>query len=304
VRLLVLGGTVFLGRHVVDAALAAGDEVTIFNRGRTAPGLFPETERLRGDRASDLGALAGREWDAVIDTSGFVPSRVGASASALSGSAGLYVFVSSASAYADWPARPVDEDSPTWPTGPDAGRGDGDYGELKAGCERAAEQAMPGRVLHVRPGTILGPYENVGRLPFWLERVVGGGEVTAPGRPDRPLQAIDARDLAAWMLAMTRPGRAGVFNANSPPGAFTTAELLEACRDATGGEPTFVWTPDADVLATGVEPWTELPLWIQEDEENRGVWSMATERAQAAGLTCRPIADTARDTWAWLRAGD
>src|SRR4051812_17897912 len=198
-RLLVIGGTVFLGRHVAETALARGHEVTVFHRGLhgAAP---PGAETLIGDRTADLSALEGGEWDAVIDTCGFQPEDVARTAGALADRAGHYGFVSSGSAYVDWPAAPISEDSPVWESD------SRDYGPGKAACERAVEAAMPGRVLAARAGVIVGPYENIGRLPWWLRRLAEGGEVAAPGPPEAELRLIDARDLAAWMLDMAEHG--------------------------------------------------------------------------------------------------
>src|SRR3954470_2150127 len=202
-RLVVIGGTVFLGRAVAETALARGHGVTLFHRGRHGAGLFTEAEHLLGDRTSDLSALEGREWDAVIDTCGFEPEHVGAAARLLAGAAGHYGFVSSASAYRGWPEVPVDEDAPVH-TGDERA-----YGPLKAACERAVEAAMPGRVLLARAGVIVGPHEHGGRLPWGLRRRAAGGGVVAPGPSGAPIQLIDARDLAGWMLDMAERGGAG-----------------------------------------------------------------------------------------------
>ena len=217
VKLLVIGGTVFLGRAVVAAALARDHAVTIFHRGFHNPELFPEAEHLLGDRTRDLSALLGREWDAVIDTCGFEPEHVGAAAELLADRVGHYGFVSSGSVYPEWGDVLVTEDSPVFESD------EREYGPLKAACERAAEAAMPGRVLAARAGVIVGPHENIGRLPRWLWRLAEGGEVLAPGPPDAPLQLIDARDLATWMLDMAESARGGAFNAISRPGSATWA---------------------------------------------------------------------------------
>jgi 2'-hydroxyisoflavone reductase len=295
-RTLILGGTVFLGRHVAEAALARGHELTLFTRGVHGADLFPEAEHLRGDRSLDVSALRGRSWDAVIDTSGYEPAAVAASSAALAGSGAHLVFVSSCNVYPGWPAEVVDEDSPTWQTDDD------EYGPAKAACERAAEAAMPGRMAAVRAGLIAGPYDGVFRLPWWVKRIAAGGEVPAPGDPARELQIIDARDLAAWMLDLAERRVAGVFNGTGPVGQTRMGELLEAAVAATGSDARLKWLPDETLRAVGVEPWMELPLWIPEDE-GAGTWRVGTERAQAAGLRCRPVADTVADVWAWLRDG-
>src|SRR5918998_1149701 len=206
-RVLVIGGTVFLGRAVVEAALDRGDDVTYFHRGRHGRGLHPGAREVLGDRGN---GVPDGEFDAVVDTCGFDPRAVGASARALADRVAHYSFISSCSVYRDWPARPVDEDSPVF-----AGD-EPEYGPLKAAAERAAEAAMPGRVLHVRAGLIVGPHENIGRLPRWLRRMERGGEVLAPGPAEAGVQLVDARDLAEWMLDMGARGEAGTYNATAP----------------------------------------------------------------------------------------
>lgn len=292
-RILILGGTVFLGRHVAAAALERGHELTLFTRGRHGADLFPDAERLVGDRAGDLSALEGREWDVVVDTSGYEAEHVARSA-ALLGDAHL-VFVSSCNVYPAWPAEPVDEGSPVWEDG------DG-YGPQKAASERAAEAALPGRVAAVRAGLICGPHDNVFRLPWWVRRIAAGGRVPAPGDPARTVQLIDARDLATWMLDLGERRVAGAFNGTAPPGRTTMGEVLEAAVSATGSGAELEWIPDERLQAAGVEPWTELPLWLPA-AEFPGTWAIGTERAQAAGLRCRPVAETVADVWAWLRGG-
>ena len=292
-RVLVLGGTVFLGRHVAAEALAAGHELTLFTRGIHGADLFPEARHLRGDRGRDLSALKDGEWDVVVDTSGYKPADVAASAELLADRAGHYVFVSSINAYPGWPEEPVDEDSPVWDTDED------DYGPNKMASERAAEAAMPGRVATVRAGLIVGPHDGVFRLPWWVRRIAAGGEFPAPGDPEREMQIIDARDLAQWMLSLGERGVAGVFNGTGPIGMTTMGELLGAAVEATGSRARLHWIPDEALLGAGVEPWTELPLW----SPTPGTWAVGTARAQEAGLRCRPAGETVADVWAWLRDG-
>jgi 2'-hydroxyisoflavone reductase len=294
VRLLVIGGTVFLGRHVVAIALARGHAVSVFHRG--LHGHVPaEAEELIGDRTSDLSALDGREWDAVVDTCGFEPASVALTAGALAGRVGHYGFVSSGSAYADWPRAPVSEASPVFEND------EREYGPMKAASERAAEAAMPGRVLIARAGVIVGPHENIGRLPWWLRRLAEGGEVVAPGPPEAPMQLIDARDLAAWMLDMAEAGRGGAYNAIAEPGSTSWGELLETAREVTGGRAELRWVDPAVVEQRVQEPWEALPLWPIPSLP--GLYGMAGTRAAAAGLTLRPLTETVGDTWAWLAAG-
>jgi 2'-hydroxyisoflavone reductase len=291
-RLLVLGGTVFLGRHVTAEALRRGHEVTVFHRGRHGADLFPDAEHVLADRAGDLEPLRGRAWDAAVDTSGYEPDDV-ARSSALD--LGHLVFVSTCNVYPAWPTEPVDEDSPVWTDGDD-------YGPLKAECERVAQAAMPGRVASVRAGLICGPHDNIFRLPWWVQRIAAGGDVVAPGDPERAVQLVDARDLAAWMLDLAEQRIAGTFNGTAPPGRATMGEALEAAVQATGSGARLHWVPDDVLVAHDVEPWDELPLWIPA-ETGAGTWAVGTERAQAAGLRCRPVDETVADTWAWLRDG-
>jgi nucleoside-diphosphate-sugar epimerase len=291
-RLLVLGGTVFLGRHVTAEALHRGHEVTVFHRGRHGAELFPDAEHVLGDRAGDLAALQGRAWDAAVDTSGYDPADVERS-SALD--LGHLVFVSSCNVYPAWPAEPVDEDSPVWTEGDD-------YGPLKAECERVAEAAMPGRVASVRAGLICGPHDNIFRVPWWVQRIAAGGDVVAPGDPERAVQLVDARDLAAWMLDLAEQRVAGAFNGTAPAGRTTMGAALEAAVEVTGGGARLHWVPDDVLVAHDVAPWDELPLWLPA-QDGAGTWAVGTERAQAAGLRCRPTAQTVADTWAWLRDG-
>jgi nucleoside-diphosphate-sugar epimerase len=295
-RILVLGGTVFLGRHAAAEALARGHEVTLFTRGVHGTDLFPDAERLTGDRAGDLSALERGEWDAVIDTSGYESEHVARVARLLAGRAGHYVFVSSVNVYPRWPEEPVDEDSPVWDTD------DADYGPQKAASERAIEAAMPGRMASMRAGLICGPNDNVFRLPWWVRRIAAGGRVPAPGDPDRFVQLVDARDLAAFVLDLGEQRTAGAFNGTAPARTTTMREALEAAVAATGSGAELVWIPDERLQAAEVEPWTELPLWLPE-AGFPGTWDVGTDRAAAAGLRCRPIAETVADVWTWLGEG-
>jgi 2'-hydroxyisoflavone reductase len=308
-RLLVLGGTRFLGRGVVDAALAAGDEVSTFSRG--VSGDPPDgVDVLRGDRTTPegLARLAGREWDAVVDTSGYVPVVVGAAANLLAGHVGHYVFVSTFNVYPGWPTEPVTAASPVHDTPADAGRADGEfdleqYGPYKAGCERAVDQYFAGRSTHVRAGLIVGPYDNSGRLPWWISRIGRGGEVLAPGDPNRALRVVDARDLGAWCVHCGRDGIAGAFPATGPAGQTTYRELFDAARAATGSDAAFTWVSDEFLVEHAVRVWSELPLWAPATEAP-ALHDQDTTAAEAAGLRCRPVADTVADTAAWIREVD
>jgi 2'-hydroxyisoflavone reductase len=304
VRILVIGGSVFLGRAFVTEALRRGHEVTTFNRGLTGADV-PGVEIVRGDRqlTADLERLVDdRRWDAVVDVCGFAPRVVGESVRLLSGHADSYLFVSSISAIRDWPAEPVDEASARHECAPDAGP-EGDYGVLKAGCERAVETGFGGRVLIISPGLILGPHENVGRLPWWLRRIARGGRMLAPGDPDREMQVIDARDIAIFGLDQLEAHAADRFLTSGVRGNTTLGRLLADCVKVTGSDAELTWVADAFLVDNGVEEWTELPLWTSGGPETAAVWRPSSAKALAAGLQCRAVTDTVRDTWAWIDSG-
>lgn len=296
-RLLVLGGTRFLGPAVVHDALARGWEVTLFNRGKSDPGAFPELETLIGDRDGKLDALKGREWEAVVDTSGYVPRIVRDSAELLKDHVGHYVFVSTVSVYDDQ-GEPLSEDSKLATLeDPAVEQVTGEtYGALKALCEQAAEAVMPGRVSNVRPGLIVGPEDNSGRFTYWPLRVVRGGEVLAPGDPDRPVEFIDVRDLGSFLVACCERRLAGVFNANGPGVAMTMEELLHGCKVVLGSDARWTWIPDVALQELGVGPWIEMPLWIPSNIPNGAT---VCDRARAAGLRHRAVGETIRATHDW-----
>jgi 2'-hydroxyisoflavone reductase len=296
VRLLVLGGTKFLGRAAVEAALARGHEVTLFNRGETNPELFPEAEKLRGDRTQDLEVLTGREWDAVLDPSGYIPSVVRASAEALADSTAHYLFVSSVSVYASM-AAPVDEESPVAELGdsPDDMLTEdySNYGPLKALCEQVVADVFAERQASVRPGLIVGANDPTGRFTYWPHRVARGSEVLAPAPPEAQVQFIDAKDLGAWLVDLSERRTSGVYNATHPGRSWS--EVLETCREVSGSDAAFGWVP-ADVLNEHeVGEWMELPLWIS-DPDAAAMHETDVSRAVAAGLSFRPLGETVRDT--------
>jgi 2'-hydroxyisoflavone reductase len=314
-KLLILGGTVFLGRHLVEAALARGHEVTLFNRGRHDSGLFPEVEKLRGDRRTgDLSALRGRRWDAVIDTCGYVPTVVRASARLLADAVEHYTFISSQSVYANFDAPGTNESAPTQtvtleqvreaeqiePTNPTtAVNYGGMYGGLKALCERAVEEEMNGRALSIRAGLIVGPYDYSDRFTYWVRRIAQGGEVLAPGNPDRPVQIVDASDLAEWIVRMAESRRTGIFNATGPDHKLTMQRMLEDCRSVSRSDATFVWVSDQFLKEAEVAGWSELPLWLPDEHKVTNFCSVDNSKAIAAGLTFRPLTQTVRATLAW-----
>jgi 2'-hydroxyisoflavone reductase len=302
-RLLVLGGTKFLGRAVVDEALERGHEVTLFNRGETNPELYPELEKLRGDRDGDLSALEGRDWDAVFDPSAYVPRVVRASAELLADRVGHYTFVSSISVYGDF-SEVVDEENGHLirldDTSDESLEGDR-YGGFKALCEQVVADVFPGRSARVRVGLVVGPNDPTGRFTYWPTRVARGGEVLAPGRKGRQVQFVDARDLAAWLVDLAEGQVAGTFNATGPEPPITMAELLETCRAVSGSNARITWVDEDFLREREVGEWMELPLWIAEtgDPAWRRFQEVDVSRAVAAGLRFRTVADTVRDTLEW-----
>jgi 2'-hydroxyisoflavone reductase len=293
-RLLVLGGTRFLGRALVESALARGHDLTLFNRGQTNAELFPEAEKIRGDRTLDLSPLEGREWDAVLDVATFLPRVVRLSVDALDGRVGRYVFVSSISAYADL-STPAVEGAPVAELDDRDAEDVEHYGALKAACERIVEDAFGTRALIVRPGLIVGPHDPTDRFTYWPRRVAEGGTVLAPAPPDQPVQFIDVRDLADWIVSATEQRLDGVYNATGD--AVTFERLLAECRRVSG-EAEVVWVPAEHLLAEAVGEWMELPLWIASPEY-AGMHRTDVSKSKRAGLRFRPLADTISDTLAW-----
>jgi 2'-hydroxyisoflavone reductase len=266
--LLILGGTGFLGRHLVEAALADGHRPTLFNRGLSVPGLFPEIEKIQGDRGGDLSPLLGRRWDAVIDTCGYVPRVVRASAGLLAGAVDHYTCVSSISVYSDDIEPGADEEAPVRelsdPTIEEVTRGT--YGGLKVLCERAAEEKMPGRVLNVRPGLISGPHDPTDRFTYWPRRISAGGEVLVPDHPERNVQYIDVRDLASWIVKMSGERQTGPYNATGPAYELQMGRMLEEFEAVSGTDAEFVWVSEDFLEENEVEPFTELPLWVPRED--------------------------------------
>ena len=289
-RILVLGGTRFLGRAIVDAVLERGHEPTLFNRGETNPELYPNVEKLPGDRRADLGALEGRNWDVVVDVAAYFPDEARRSVDVLLGNVGRYAFVSTVSVYEDQSVPPVEgaavsalaQDEETDET-PET------YGARKAACERIVQEAFGEASLVVRPGLIVGPWDPTGRFTYWPHRVARGGEVLAPGSPDDPVQFVDVRDLAGWIVRAAAEGLSGTYNATGETMRF--GNLLEECRRTTESDARFTWVASDVLLAEGVEEWMGVPLWIATDG-----WQAANrvvvDRALMAGLTFRPLGET------------
>ncbi len=292
-KLLVLGGTEFVGRALVEEGLARGWEVTTFNRGNHAAD--PRVEAIVGDRRAGLDRLDPRVWDVVADTWSWEPSTVRDSARFIH--TDRYVYISSRSVYT-WPRPPGStEDSPTVEASADEESHD-DYARAKRGAELAVLDAFGDRAVLARAGLILGPRENIGRLPYWLTRIARGGDVLAPGPADQTFQYVDARDLAAFALSV----QPGAYNIVSEPGVTTLGELLSIATEVTGGTGTLHWADPASLIAAGVEPWMDLPIWLPAGEDHETMHEADVSRAMAAGLSIRPLRETVADTWAWLRS--
>jgi len=306
-RLLILGGTRFIGLHMAEYALARGHSLTFFNRGRTKTDRLPQIERILGDRNGQLEGLANRSWDAVIDNSGYVPRHVTLTGELLKARASRYLFVSSISAYASL-ATPNDEQSPVAPlTDPAIETVDGaTYGPLKAACEVAAERSFgAARTIVLRPGLIVGPEDNTDRFTYWPARAARGGEMLAPGNPTDPIQLIDARDLARFAILTLEQQLSGTFNIVSGPGQFTMGRLIDAsiaaattlAKPAQAAKP--IWRSAEFLQQQNVAPWSDMPVWVPPVGDGAGFAATRTDRAQRAGLTVRSLEATARDTLAW-----
>ena len=324
-NLLILGGTQFIGRHLTEAALAAGHDVTLFNRNRRGAELFSEVETLVGDRQGDVSALKGKTWDAVIDTSAYTPLAARRTAELLQNAVGHYTFVSSVSVYQDFSEAGMDEDAPVGTitdeetaaaetterpdTGIVAAAYGRKYGPLKVRCERVVEEVFPGRALVVRPGLVIGPYDYSDRFTYWVRRVglagKGHPEVLAPGEPERRVQFIDARDLATWMLDATVAKVTGTFNATGPDYALTFGAFLETTRRVLNPEAELVWVEDEFLVGRGLEPGELMPwhpVGAMPGYEN--FFDIDISRAVERGLTFRPLGETIRDTFAWDQSRD
>ncbi|MCG8352650.1 MAG: NAD-dependent epimerase/dehydratase family protein [Chloroflexales bacterium] len=302
-KLLVLGGTLFVGRVIVEQALEAGHEVTLFNRGKTNPNLFNNVEQIIGDRNDDLSALIGRGFDALIDTSGYFPRQVEKVARAIEASIEHYIFLSSIAVYADHSVTGLDE-SAALATVEDATQETlgANYGGFKALCEQTLNDLLPGRALNVRAGLIVGPYDNTGRFSYWIKRISEGGELLAPEPKNQPVQFIDVYDLAKWILLMAEQRISGSFNVIGEPGRYTMASLLDEIRATIPNDAKLIWVDEGFLIDQGIQPWSDLPLWLPPNTlpTHVGVMSCDTNKAMRYGLTTRPLTQTITATHEWL----
>jgi 2'-hydroxyisoflavone reductase len=316
-KVLILGGTRFLGRALVEEALKRGHEITLFNRG-TNKETFPQVEQLIGNRDSDVSLLENRKWDVVMDTCGFAPHQIKKIAVLLGDNIEHYTYISSISVYKDWIPLNITEDYHLQSMPPEdklKGVEEGKispyeyYGALKVLCEAEAEKHWPGSVLHIRAGQLVGPFDYTDRLPYWVQRVAQGGKVLVPGRSDRPVQLIDVKDIATWVFNMAENRKAGTFNVTGPNYELTIEELLKTCKAVTNSNAEFVWAEEQFILEHKVKPWTEMPLWIpehfpleEETEPWKGSFFISIEKAASTGLAFQPIEDTVYNVYQWEKA--
>lgn len=303
-KILILGGTGFLGPHQVEVALGRGHQVTLFNRGKTAPQMFPQVEKLTGDRDGDLSALAGRQWDAVIDNSGNIPRWVQSAAAVLQGQVGHYLYVSSISAYADQSVVGLKETAPLQQISEAEAEQvtSANYGGVKALCEQRTRESFPQSFTIARTGLIVGPGDPTDRFTYWPARVHEGGTILAPGRPQDPIQCIDARDVAQWMILALEQKHLGIYNITGPRQPLTIGAFLEGVQGTVNSDCTFTWV-DADFLQkNGVTPWGDMPLWVPPGSNIAGLTTVDIARALQAGLSFRPMELTVQDSLAWYRA--
>ena len=302
-RILIIGGTRFLGRHLVEAALARRHEVTLFNRGQSNPDLFPQLETIIGDREKDLDKLSGRIWDTAIDVAGYLPRIVRLSAEFLEPNVSRYVFISSLSVYADFRKIGIDE---SYPVGKIEGESVEEitgetYGPLKALCEKAVREVYGERALIVRPGLIVGPHDPTDRFTYWPVRVTRGGDVLAPQKPEAVTQIIDVRDLSDFIIKLVEENASGIYNATGPEYELTMGNLLEVSKQVSGSDADFKWASVEFLNQNKVEAWSDMPAWIPDDEEGVGFARIDSSKAIHAGLKFRPLEETVRDTLEWAK---
>ena len=309
-KILILGGTGFLGPAFVTAAQARGHSLTLFNRGKTRPELFPDVEKLRGDRDpkkdEGLKALAGRKWDAVLDNSGYYPRMVRASAELLAPNVKQYLYISSISAYASDQTPYEDESGPTArladPTVETMGTHYENFGGLKRLCEEAVEKALPGRTANIRPGYIVGPEDRTDRFTSWPVRFDKGGQMLAPGSPEDPIQIIDVRDLAEWLVLVIENNLTGIFNAAGPEKPWSMGGVLAACKEVTGKDTKALWVPSDFLAKHGVSEDGSIPIWMPPTGKTKGAHLRSNAKAVKAGLKFRPTSVTVRDTLAYFKS--
>src|SRR5215208_1693523 len=303
-RILMIGGTRFFGRHLVEAALARRHEVTLFNRGKTNPDLFPQLETILGDREKDLDKLSGRIWEAVIDVAGYFPRIVRLSAEVLEPKVSRYVFISSISVYADFRKIGMDESYPVGKLEDETVEeitGE-TYGPLKVLCEKVVQETFGGeRALIIRPGLIVGPHDPTDRFTYWPVRVARGGDVLAPQGPDAATQIIDVRDLAEFIIKLTEENASGVYNATGPDYELTMGKILEVSKQLSNSDANLRWASVEFLNENKIEHWSDMPAWIPDDEEGVGFARVDISKAIQEGLTFRPLEETVRDTVEWAK---
>ncbi|MBM7663199.1 2'-hydroxyisoflavone reductase [Bacillus mesophilus] len=305
-NILVLGGTKFLGRHLVEESLRRGHEVTIFTRGKTNADLFPEVEHLIGDRDGNLSSLIGRKWDAVIDTSGYVPRVVGQSTAILASATSVYTFISSISVYKDFSTPGLTEDAEVLKLEDETVEevtGE-TYGALKALCEEEVKKTFPDRHLIIRPGLIVGPHDPTDRFTYWPSRVGNGGEVLAPDDPNTPVQIIDVRDLASFIVQQLENKAVGTYHVTGPDEKLTLGELLEQTKHELNAQTTFTWVPKSFLDQHDIKMWIDMPLYIPLGIGMDGFSAVNLDKSLGDGLSLRPIRETIVDTFKWSQTRD
>ncbi len=302
-RILIIGGTRFLGRHLVESALKRSHEVTLFNRGKSNPGLFPQLETILGDREQDVEKLKGRIWDAVIDVAGYLPRIVRLSAEVLKENVARYVFISSISVYENFKQIGIDESYPV-------GKLENEtveeitgetYGPLKALCEKIVQDIYGERAIIVRPGLIVGPHDPTDRFTYWPVRIARGGDVLAPQKPEAVIQVVDVRDLANFIIKLIQDNASGVYNATGPDYELTIGQLIEVSKQISGSDANIHWASVDFLNQHKVEAWSDMPTWVPGDEEGVGFSRVDVSKAIEAGLRFRPLEETVRDTLAWAQ---
>jgi len=300
-NILIIGGTRFLGRFFVETALAHRHTLTLFNRGQSNPDIFPDVELIKGDREHNLGKLANRTWDVVLDTCGYVPRLVRDSALALERSVGRYVFISSISAYDNFSKIGMTEEDPPGPLSDESDDNNPEtYGFRKTRCEKNVRDVYNDRALIVRPGLIVGPHDATDRFTYWPVRISKGGDVIAPENSNVPVQIIDVRDLAEFIMRLIEANASGIYNATGPAKELTIGEMLDTCKQVSGSNAKFHWASPEFLHHNNVQPWSDMPVWIPNIEEDKGFSRMDVSKAVNAGLKFRPLEETVRDTIAWV----